>query len=202
MNNKARHVLGLSGGKDSAALAVHMNNNYPNANAKLTTKPKINNKVKINEVKLAPHLHIEAKTTNAYFNDYKRLCKRTNPDPCKRNCCDLLKQRQLQVLQKKASMSKMQSQLESAFKMVVPKYAKRSKPTPGKGHGCGCPPRRTLPPLFTTSCFKPVCKVILDDSVIPSSSISLSPPNLMVFPNLPSMITSPSSGLNLGYDFG
>ena len=25
-----RHVLGLSGGKDSAALAVHMNNNYPN----------------------------------------------------------------------------------------------------------------------------------------------------------------------------
>ena len=30
MNNKVRHVLGLSGGKDSAALAVHMNNNYPN----------------------------------------------------------------------------------------------------------------------------------------------------------------------------
>jgi len=30
MNKKARHVLGLSGGKDSAALAVWMNNNYPN----------------------------------------------------------------------------------------------------------------------------------------------------------------------------
>ena len=30
MTNKTRHVLGLSGGKDSAALAVHMNNNYPN----------------------------------------------------------------------------------------------------------------------------------------------------------------------------
>ena len=31
MSEKARrHVLGLSGGKDSAALAVHMNNNYPN----------------------------------------------------------------------------------------------------------------------------------------------------------------------------
>ena len=29
MTNKTRHVLGLSGGKDSAALAVHMNNNYP-----------------------------------------------------------------------------------------------------------------------------------------------------------------------------
>ena len=29
MNNKVRHVLGLSGGKDSAALAVWMNNNYP-----------------------------------------------------------------------------------------------------------------------------------------------------------------------------
>ena len=29
MTKKVRHVLGLSGGKDSAALAVHMNNNYP-----------------------------------------------------------------------------------------------------------------------------------------------------------------------------
>ena len=29
MSNKQRHVLGLSGGKDSAALAVHVNNNYP-----------------------------------------------------------------------------------------------------------------------------------------------------------------------------
>ena len=30
MTKKIKHVLGLSGGKDSAALAVHMNNNYPN----------------------------------------------------------------------------------------------------------------------------------------------------------------------------
>ena len=29
MSKKTRHVLGLSGGKDSAALAVWMNNNYP-----------------------------------------------------------------------------------------------------------------------------------------------------------------------------
>ncbi len=29
MSKNVRHVLGLSGGKDSAALAVHMNNNYP-----------------------------------------------------------------------------------------------------------------------------------------------------------------------------
>jgi len=29
MSNNARHVLGLSGGKDSAALAVHMNDKYP-----------------------------------------------------------------------------------------------------------------------------------------------------------------------------
>ena len=29
MSKNTRHVLGLSGGKDSAALAVHMNNNYP-----------------------------------------------------------------------------------------------------------------------------------------------------------------------------
>ena len=29
MTNKTRHVLGLSGGKDSAALAVHMSENYP-----------------------------------------------------------------------------------------------------------------------------------------------------------------------------
>ena len=29
MSNNVRHVLGLSGGKDSAALAVHMDKNYP-----------------------------------------------------------------------------------------------------------------------------------------------------------------------------
>ena len=27
--SKTKHILGLSGGKDSAALAVHMNNKYP-----------------------------------------------------------------------------------------------------------------------------------------------------------------------------
>mgnify|MGYP001403444838 CR=1 FL=1 len=32
MSKKSRHVLGLSGGKDSAALAVWMNNNYPDIN--------------------------------------------------------------------------------------------------------------------------------------------------------------------------
>ena len=30
MTKKTRHVLGLSGGKDSAALAIHMDKNYPN----------------------------------------------------------------------------------------------------------------------------------------------------------------------------
>ena len=29
MTKKTRHVLGLSGGKDSAALAIHMDKNYP-----------------------------------------------------------------------------------------------------------------------------------------------------------------------------
>ena len=29
VNSKIKHVLGLSGGKDSAALAVHMAENYP-----------------------------------------------------------------------------------------------------------------------------------------------------------------------------
>ena len=29
MSIKTKHVLGLSGGKDSSALAVHMNNHYP-----------------------------------------------------------------------------------------------------------------------------------------------------------------------------
>ena len=28
--NKVRHVLGISGGKDSAALAIYMKDNYPN----------------------------------------------------------------------------------------------------------------------------------------------------------------------------
>ena len=29
MKNKVRHVLGISGGKDSAALAVYLKSNYP-----------------------------------------------------------------------------------------------------------------------------------------------------------------------------
>ena len=32
MTKNVRHVLGLSGGKDSAALAVHMDKNYPEIN--------------------------------------------------------------------------------------------------------------------------------------------------------------------------
>jgi len=32
MSNKSRHVLGISGGKDSAALAIYLNNLYPNLN--------------------------------------------------------------------------------------------------------------------------------------------------------------------------
>lgn len=31
-NKKVRHVLGISGGKDSAALAIYLNNNYPDLN--------------------------------------------------------------------------------------------------------------------------------------------------------------------------
>ena len=30
MTNKTRHVLGISGGKDSAALAIYLKNKYPN----------------------------------------------------------------------------------------------------------------------------------------------------------------------------
>ncbi|MDZ7740460.1 MAG: hypothetical protein U5Q03_01540 [Bacteroidota bacterium] len=29
MNKKVRHLLGISGGKDSAALAIYMKNKYP-----------------------------------------------------------------------------------------------------------------------------------------------------------------------------
>ncbi len=29
MSKKVRHVLGISGGKDSAALAIYMHKNYP-----------------------------------------------------------------------------------------------------------------------------------------------------------------------------
>lgn len=29
MENKVRHVLGISGGKDSAALAIYLRNKYP-----------------------------------------------------------------------------------------------------------------------------------------------------------------------------
>ena len=33
-NTSARHVLGLSGGKDSAALAIYLKDNYPEIHAK------------------------------------------------------------------------------------------------------------------------------------------------------------------------
>jgi hypothetical protein len=45
----------------------------------------------------------------------------------------------------------MQKQLASSLTMVVPKYAKRPKATPGSGHGCGSPPRLQLPPLWMYS---------------------------------------------------
>lgn len=37
----ARHVIGISGGKDSAALAIHIRNNYPEIHEKLSTSSQI-----------------------------------------------------------------------------------------------------------------------------------------------------------------
>ena len=122
-----------------------------NKNNKNNENNKNNKNNKNNGIKLAPHLQVVKNETGACFKDYKRLCKPKILDPCKRNCCDLLKSRHGLAMQNRAAMSKMQAQLAAALKMEVPKYAKRSKPTPGKGPGCGCPPRRILPPLWMYS---------------------------------------------------
>ena len=54
-------------------------------------------------------------------------------------------------VENKKNFTKMQKQLESAQKMVITKYNKPIKPTPGKGVGCGHPPTTTLPPLWMYS---------------------------------------------------
>lgn len=72
-------------------------------------------------------------------------------NPCKQNCCDRLTLRRNQLKQAQANSSVMQKQLASALTMTIPKYSRRPKPTPGKGHGCGAPPRQTLPPLWMYS---------------------------------------------------
>ena len=51
--SETKHILGLSGGKDSAALAVHMNKKYPDLTLLLNVNPKIGlarkNKISLNE---------------------------------------------------------------------------------------------------------------------------------------------------------
>ena len=78
-------------------------------------------------------------------------CHRKPINKCCRNCCDVVKQRVCQTRKDQANFHDMQQQLASAMTMPIPKYAKRTKPTPGKGQGCGCPPRHTLPPLWMYS---------------------------------------------------
>lgn len=115
----------------------------------MKNKPK-----QLDEIKLASHLQRFKNNDNkdsCRADEYKRLCKPNLINPCKRDWCHLLKHRASKTLQDRASMSIMQSQLEAALKMTVPKYAKRPKPTPGKGQGCGSPPRRILPPLWMYS---------------------------------------------------
>ena len=80
-----------------------------------------------------------------------KCCRITPPNPCHRNCCDTLKARQRATAQAKANAGRMQRQYEAAFREVVPRYALRPKPTPGKGQGCGAPPRHTLPPFWMYS---------------------------------------------------
>ena len=75
----------------------------------------------------------------------------TKKNPCRQNCCDRLTLRRTQLKQARANSSMMQKQLASALTMNIPKYARRPKPTAGKGHGCGAPPRTTLPPLWMYS---------------------------------------------------
>ncbi len=107
----------------------------------------------LDEIELALHLQhtIKKKCKDPCEPVCKSECATKPINKCRRNCCQLLKSRQVQVLRNKADMSKMQKQLEAAFKMEVPKYARRPKPTAGKGPGCGSPPRTILPPLWMYS---------------------------------------------------
>ena len=109
---------------------------------------------KLDEIELALNLQYDVKTTKCQ-DPCEPVCRKdciTKPvNKCRRNCGTLLKQRRQQVLRNKADFSNMQNQLASAFKMEIPKYARRPKPTPGLGQGCGSPPRTILPPLWMYS---------------------------------------------------
>lgn len=76
---------------------------------------------------------------------YKPVKPRTH------DCGQRVQERIVASKQDRANFYWMQQQLASALKETVPRYARRPKPTPGKGHGCGSPPRRTLPPLWMYS---------------------------------------------------
>ena len=79
-----------------------------------------------------------------------RTCHRPER-PCSHDCCELVQQRIIQSRRDRASFRHMQQQLAAGLREAIPKYAKRPKPTAGSGHGCGAPPRRTLPPLWMYS---------------------------------------------------
>ena len=70
---------------------------------------------------------------------------------CSHDCGKLVNERIIATKQARTNFYWMQQQLASALKETVPRYARRPKSTPGKGHGCGSPPRRTLPPLWMYS---------------------------------------------------
>lgn len=72
-------------------------------------------------------------------------------NPCTQDCCKRVQQRIVSTKQDRANFYWMQQQLASGLREVVPKYARRTKPTAGKGQGCGSPPRTTLPPLWMYS---------------------------------------------------
>lgn len=94
------------------------------------------------------------KNINKWSNNYKNenhhivdiICSK-NIKKIDKNKCEIGSSN---IINKK-DFSKMQKQLESAQKMVITKYNNPTKPTAGKGTGCGHPPRKTLPPLWMYS---------------------------------------------------
>jgi hypothetical protein len=75
-------------------------------------------------------------------------CRPATPDPCNMDCYDRVQARMVATRQARANFRRMQEQLAAGLRETVPRYARRPKPTAGRGHGCGSPPRRILAPLW------------------------------------------------------
>ena len=73
--SEIKHILGLSGGKDSAAIAVHMNKKYPDLTLLLNVNPKIGLARK-NKISFDENRFENFKEENCNITIYSQFCNK------------------------------------------------------------------------------------------------------------------------------